>query len=157
MSDMLDDHIIPVLLCGGQGRRLSPIANKETPKPVTKLKGEALCMLQTTFLRTTSFGPAVLVTQDSYAQRIRSLLADLTFSYPYDLLSEPMARDTAAAVALAALYLGNHPERMMLVLPIDHAIAREEEFRRAVHKAAENLPPGKVTLFGANAESAEPS
>ena len=135
-----------VILAGGSGSRLWPMSRQNLPKQFLILNGEA-SLLQTTIdrLSPTIKGESVLiVTQESHAkgEAYHALL-------PYQALYEPIGRNTAPAIALAAAYLmveGVDP--VMVVLPADHIITDEVSFRALLDVAIHAAQSGKLVTFG---------
>jgi len=135
-----------VILAGGSGSRLWPLSRQHLPKQFLVLDGEA-SLLQTTInrLSPTIDGESVLiVTQESHAkgEAYHALL-------PYQALYEPVGRNTAPAIALAAAYLtvgGADP--VMVVLPADHIIKDEVSFRSHLDTAIQAAQNGKLVTFG---------
>jgi mannose-1-phosphate guanylyltransferase len=125
-----------VILAGGGGTRLWPMSRPEGPKPFLPLL-DARSLLQRTVDRIVGhpelpLGPAdvTVVVDRRYAALVRSQLPGSR------VLSEPMGRNTAAAVALAAIRVERDPDDVMLVLPADHLIGDDAAFRRALGVAA---------------------
>jgi mannose-1-phosphate guanylyltransferase/mannose-6-phosphate isomerase-like protein (cupin superfamily) len=135
-----------VILAGGSGSRLWPLSRQHLPKQFLALDGEAT-LLQTTIdrLAPTIDGKNVLiVTQEAHAkgEAYHALL-------PYQSLYEPIGRNTAPAIALAAAYLmaeGDDP--VMVVLPADHIIKDEVRFRAHLDTAIQAAQSGKLVTFG---------
>lgn len=141
---MSDVHA--VILAGGSGSRLWPLSRQHLPKQFLVLDGEG-SLLQTTIDRlspTIEAKNVLIVTQESHAkgEAYHALL-------PYKSLFEPIGRNTAPAIALAAAYLmaeGKDP--VMVVLPADHIIKNEERFRALLDIAIETAQSGKLVTFG---------
>ncbi len=128
--------MLAVILAGGGGTRLWPLSRPECPKPFLPLLGSRT-LLQRTWGRIV---PALVdatdvavVTERRYADLVRAQLPDLRGEM---LLAEPVARNTAAAVALAATALGRPDDEVMLVLPADHLVSDEPAFRALLRRAA---------------------
>jgi mannose-1-phosphate guanylyltransferase len=138
-----------VIMAGGGGTRLWPLSSPERPKPFLPLLGDR-SLLQMTVDRLLvagglPIGPAdvAVVTDRRYAGFVRDQLPAAT------MLEEPVGRNTAAAVALAAHGLDRPGDEAMLVLPADHRIADEATFRDALATAASitgREPTALVTL-----------
>ncbi|HAF44770.1 MAG TPA: mannose-1-phosphate guanylyltransferase/mannose-6-phosphate isomerase [Gallionellaceae bacterium] len=135
-----------VILAGGSGSRLWPLSRQHLPKQFLALDGKAT-LLQTTINRlspTIAAKNVLIVTQESHAkgEAYHALL-------PYRALYEPIGRNTAPAIALAAAYLmaeGDDP--VMVVLPADHIIKDEVQFREHLDIAIRAAESGKLVTFG---------
>ena len=125
--------LIPVLLCGGSGTRLWPRSRKQAPKPFLPLVGEET-LFEATLTRCSGegdFAPPIVVTGRAHLAHVETQSAAVAGSR---VIVEPEARNTAAAIALAA---GRLPaDAIMLVCPSDHHIADEVAFREAARAAA---------------------
>lgn len=143
--------ITPVILCGGSGTRLWPRSRASKPKPFLSLVGDST-LFEATVTRVApghGFAPPVVVAGARHVEHIEAQLGagDAT------IVVEPAARNTAAAIALAALRLES--DTIMLVCPSDHHIADSEAFRDAAHKAAALATEGYLVSFGIEAKSPE--
>ncbi|OGO54040.1 MAG: hypothetical protein A2V84_09660 [Chloroflexi bacterium RBG_16_70_13] len=125
-----------VILAGGGGTRLWPLSRPETPKPFLPLLGDR-SLLQRTVDRITGHpelpidpDDICVVTDRRYAQLVRDQLPGIR------ILGEPSGRNTAAAIALAAIHLERPDDEVMIVLPADHLIEREDQFRGVLVAAA---------------------
>ncbi len=139
-------HVNAVILAGGTGSRLWPLSRQDLPKQFLTLEGSA-SLLQTTVNRLQpliSDRDVLVVTQETHAkgEAYHALL-------PYQSLFEPMGRNTAPAIALAAAYLmrdGEDP--IMVVLPADHVIKDEARFHLHLQTAIKAANAGKLVTFG---------
>lgn len=141
--------LTPVLLCGGVGSRLWPVSRELHPKQFLPLAGE-LSMLQNTLARTEGLvsAPPVVVCNEEHRFMVAEQLRQVNLA-PGALLLEPQGRNTAPAVALAALHeLARDPEALLLVLPADHLIRDTEAFTRAVSSAIPLALEGRLVTFG---------
>ena len=125
--------LIPVLLSGGVGSRLWPVSRAGRPKQFLPLGGEG-SMLQETQRRTEGLacGPAIVVCNAEHRFMVAEQLRGETAESPTIML-EPAGRNTAPAIALAALQAqSRHPEALLLVLPADHHVTDPAAFRATV-------------------------
>jgi mannose-1-phosphate guanylyltransferase len=136
-----------VILAGGGGTRLWPLSDPQHPKPFLPLFfGPHSSLLQKTVHRLTA-GSALglhgsdltIVTDQRYAEMVHAQLADAV------VLSEPAGKNTAAAIALAALAIDRPQDEVMVVLPADHLVVDEAGFR-AVLSAASDLAHGSFGI-----------
>lgn len=141
--------IHPVILSGGIGSRLWPLSRSLTPKQLLPLAGENT-LIQNTVLRVKGpdFAPPLIVCQAEH----RFLIAEQVRTagiVPAGILLEPAGRNTASAIAVAALTIHqNEPHALMLVLPADHVVGDLEAFDRAIAAAKEPAHSGKLVTFG---------
>jgi mannose-1-phosphate guanylyltransferase/mannose-6-phosphate isomerase len=145
--------LIPVILSGGAGTRLWPVSRKAHPKPFMKLvDGESLA--EKTFRRALAVAPnapILTVTSRDYYFYTRDLYNDMVGEeHDHPFLLEPLGRNTAPAIALAAIYLERRfgSQARMLVLPADHLIRDEAHFRTAVDEANSLAERGFLVTFG---------
>jgi mannose-1-phosphate guanylyltransferase/mannose-1-phosphate guanylyltransferase/mannose-6-phosphate isomerase len=143
--------IHPVILSGGSGTRLWPLSREHFPKQLLPLAGER-SMIQETALRAREAGLAapIVVCNAEHRFAIAEQMRAAGVA-PAALLLEPVARNTAAAVAAAAAHLAatGAPEGdMLLVLPSDHVILDRPAFAAAVARAATAAGLGRLVTFG---------
>ncbi|MBD3656645.1 MULTISPECIES: mannose-1-phosphate guanylyltransferase/mannose-6-phosphate isomerase [Marinobacter] len=141
--------MIPVILSGGNGSRLWPLSRKAYPKQFLPLVGDQ-SMLQQTLARLPIDGveAPVVVANDEHRFIVKEQL-DAIGSEPLAIVLEPFGRNTAPAVAMAAIEVARKdPKAIMLVLPADHAIDDTDAFRSAVLRAEEVARSGGLVLFG---------
>ncbi len=148
--------ILPVILCGGMGSRLWPLSRKNYPKQFLTLGDGDKSLLQDTLLRVSGQGflPPLIVTNEEHrflvAEHARSVHAECS------IILEPEGRNTAPAVAAAALFAKKkHGDAQLLVLPSDHVIKDEAAFLAAVRKAAVAANEGYLVTFGITPEYPE--
>jgi mannose-1-phosphate guanylyltransferase/mannose-6-phosphate isomerase len=144
--------IIPVILCGGSGTRLWPESREDLPKQFLKLV-DSHTLLRNTMERAVSVtnAPAkdiVCVCLEKLAAEIKDEI--VKFGAGDHVLAEPTARNTAAAVALAAQYCAKEfgPEAYMWVLPSDHYIGKLDVLKQAVELAVKSASSDKLVTFG---------
>ncbi len=133
----LDGHLFAVIMAGGSGTRFWPASRRARPKQFLPIAGE-LSMIAQTCERLEGLVPlerVLVVTSGDLAPAVRACLPELPEA---NLLVEPVGRNTAACVALAALEVARRdPEGVQLVLPADHVISPPEEFRASLAAAAD--------------------
>ncbi|HRE15222.1 MAG TPA: sugar phosphate nucleotidyltransferase, partial [Usitatibacteraceae bacterium] len=146
-------RLIPTILCGGAGSRLWPVSREWHPKPFIRLS-DGRSLLQKAFLRG--------VGQPGAAQVLTVTNRELFFktmdeyrevngaSLPLAFVLEPFGRNTAAAVAAAALSVArSHGEdAALLVLAADHLVTDEAAFAKAVARAMALAAEGRLVTFG---------
>jgi mannose-1-phosphate guanylyltransferase/mannose-1-phosphate guanylyltransferase/mannose-6-phosphate isomerase len=148
MSDSRSDgRIVPVILSGGAGKRLWPLSRAGRPKQLMAPAGGESLLQQTArrvFDRTRFEAPIVVAGAD-HADAVEAQLAAIGAS-PGLLIVEPFGRNTAAAIALAALAGGE--EDVLLVMPSDHLIADTHAFRAAIDRALPFAAQDWLVTFG---------
>ncbi len=147
---MSGDKIIPVILCGGAGTRLWPLSRRARPKQMLDLGGGG-SMLALTAARVADsslFEAPVVVAAADQAEAVEAELPGLG-----RLILEPAARNTAPAIALAALT--TPPDALLLVLPSDQLIRDPAALIEAIERAAPFAKAGWIVTFGMKAERAE--
>ena len=146
--------IVPVILSGGSGTRLWPMSRPEKPKQLLSLTDEAT-MLQLTARRIAGdrFAPPLVVANVRHADLIEAQLAELGVAAGL-LILEPSARNTAPAIALAAIAAGAG-DAPLLVMPSDHVIGDVDAFHAAVEAALPRVEEGWLVTFGIAADAAE--
>jgi len=138
-----------VILAGGSGTRFWPLSRTRTPKQLMSVFG-GKSMLQRTVERVLPLSPqrVMVVTNALQAEETARQLAELG-DFPVDIIAEPVGRNTAPAIALAAAIIAaRDPAATMLVLPADHYIRNEEEFCRVVTAAAAAATTGALVTLG---------
>ena len=145
---MSDPNLItPVILSGGGGTRLWPLSRPEKPKQFLALTG-AETMLQVTARRVadrTRYSEPLIVASQAHVDEIERQLAAISCAAAA-LVLEPAGRNTAPAIALAALAAG--PDAVLLVMPSDHVIQKEDAFHAAVAAGLPFARDGWLVTFG---------
>ena len=147
--------LIPVILSGGSGTRMWPLSRSAYPKQFLPLVGEKT-MLQQTALRIHDMpdlaAPIIISNAEQrfiVAEQLRAISVK-----PSSILLEPVGRNTAPAVAVAAVAaLRLDPNAVMLVWPSDHVILDEDKLRRYVERAARLAQDDYLVTFGIKPES----
>ena len=151
------NRIIPVILSGGTGTRLWPMSRESYPKQLLALTS-ARSLLQETVARVDDrarFAPPMIVCNGEHRFIIAEELKQAGVT-PHSIVLEPVGRNTAPALAVAALMLAaENAEALMLVLPSDHTIADQAAFHSAVASAAAAAGNGALITFGITPTAAE--
>ena len=141
--------IVPVILSGGSGTRLWPVSREAYPKQFLPLVGEDT-MLQATWKRVAQIAGAapIVVANQEHRFMAAEQLRECNVT-PQALILEPIGRNTAPAIAIAALQaLAGGNDALLLVLPSDHVVRDEKAFHDAVAQAAAAADTGKLVTFG---------
>lgn len=143
-------RIIPAILSGGSGSRLWPMSREMFPKQLLELCSDK-SMLQETATRVTDaglFAPPIVVCNEEHRFVIAEQLRQAGVK-PTAIILEPTARNTAAAVAVAALTAAEtDPDARLLALPADHLIRDRAAFLAAVAAADKAAAAGRLCTFG---------
>lgn len=149
--------IVPVVLCGGNGTRLWPLSREALPKQFVDL-GNGRTMLGETLKRSdfiSNGATPLLVCNKEHKFFVNGVLDAHHMSAT--VLLEPVSKNTAAAIALAAIVaLCKQEDPVLLVMPSDHKISDEAGFKKIVHKAVRLADNGNIVLFGVKPTRAEP-
>jgi len=141
--------LVPVLLAGGSGTRLWPTSRKSYPKQFVDLTGSGNSFLQSSLKRSEAMpeaAPWIIVTGEDYRFLVAQQANETKIKIG-SILLEPVARNTAPAIALAAFdALANYQSTKLLVQTADHYIQDLEAFGNIVHEAFESEAP--FVLFG---------
>ena len=141
-------HLQAVVLAGGSGTRFWPLSRPHRPKQLIDLSGQGVLLWQT-FDRLASLVTSKeswMVVGKSHAQGCMDAAPDI----PVDqVLIEPSARNTAAAIGLAAVHLvHSDPESMMVILPADHHVRDAQSFCKAIGLAASVAHDSTIVTLG---------
>ncbi|KOR30481.1 mannose-1-phosphate guanyltransferase [Achromatium sp. WMS2] len=149
----------PVILSGGAGTRLWPLSRATYPKQFLPLGGSST-MLQDTITRLDGLvsehpnvslrvKPPLVVCNEDHRFLVAEQLQNLNRLAGATILIEPVARDTAPALTLAALQATQNSQNpLLLVMPADHLIKRPAEFRRLLALGCTHIQPEQVVTFG---------
>lgn len=144
--------IVPVILCGGSGTRLWPRSRAAMPKPFLPLVGDKT-LFEATIARCprpAGFASPVVVTGAQHLEHVEAQLGEAPGA---SIIVEPAAKNTAAAIALAALRLP--ADAVMLVCPSDHHIGDPKAFAAAAKTAAALAEEGWLVSFGIEPKAPE--
>ena len=150
-------HVFTLVLAGGSGTRFWPASRKSRPKQVLGMGPDpSLPLIGHTLRRIRELCPAaqmIVATGDSLVDVTREALPDLDAS---SFLAEPIAKNTAPCIAWGAQVIAQRdPEAVVMVLPSDHHIEDEVEFRRILSLALETAAGGTITTVGIKPSRAE--
>ena len=151
-------QFVPTILCGGVGSRLWPISRQHHPKPFIRLS-DGQSLLQKAMLRGAKLDGAIEVLTVSN----RELLFKLEDEYrevnhaqiDTSFILEPFGKNTAAAIACAALHIANvhGPDTVLLILPADHLISNQAAFKQATRQAIHLANDNRLVTFGIKPDS----
>jgi mannose-1-phosphate guanylyltransferase/mannose-1-phosphate guanylyltransferase/mannose-6-phosphate isomerase len=148
--------IIPVVLSGGSGSRLWPVSRKSRPKQFLPLIQADRTLFQSTLERLDGIPemqPVIVVCNEEHRFMVAEQLYEIEHKHQ-GILLEPVGRNTAPAVTLAALYLLDKQttpvkaDPIMLVLPADHVIPDVEAFQKTIMEARTVAEAGYLVTFG---------
>lgn len=142
--------IIPVILSGGSGTRLWPLSRKMFPKQFLSLVGDET-MLQSTLSRLDGLdiSAPIIVCNEDHRFIVAEQMRQMGVDHPHIIL-EPEGKNTAPAIALAALHAKEHfnEDSLLLVLSADHVIQDEAAFHNAIVLASKEALNEKLVTFG---------
>ena len=139
--------VIPVILSGGSGTRLWPMSRKAYPKQLLRLAGPDT-MLQQTALRVSHLDDPIIVCNQDHRFMVAEQLQEVGIK-PASIILEPVARNTAPAIALAAIKACRFDEDAIIaVFPADHLIKNQDAFVDAMQVAVAAAESGKLATFG---------
>lgn len=157
--------LVPVILAGGSGQRLWPLSRTQRPKPFLPLPQGGTLFGKTVARAAALPGVETIltITAESLLPMTRSQVAETlskTNNISASFLAEPMGRNTAAAIAMAALwtrqrYEKNADDVVLLVLPADHLIENQQAFADAVRAAVACAAQHEIVAFGIKPTRAE--
>ena len=150
-------HVFTLVLAGGSGTRFWPASRKSRPKQVLGMGPDpSLPLIGHTLRRVASLCPPeqmIVATGEALIDVTREALPELG---PSSFIAEPVARNTAPCIAWGAQVIARRdPEAVIMVLPSDHHIENEPEFRRILAAALENAARGTITTVGITPTRAE--
>ncbi len=153
---MPDARIIPVVLSGGSGTRLWPVSREKHPKQLQPLlDGESLLQNTLRRLEGLPLGAPIVVSNQEYRFITAEQLRQLGLSN-WTLLLEPVGRNTAPALTVAALYASRGgADPVLLATPADHHVRDVAAFRGAVLRGLSEAEKGAVVTFGIVPDRAE--
>lgn len=143
--------LYPVIMAGGSGTRFWPLSRHLFPKQLLRIGGEHTLIQQTMrrVIGCASAANVLISTNAAQADLIRAQLVDWKEDLTNGFILEPEGRNTAPAIALAAIeVMGRDPDGLMLVVPADHVVTGQREFETAVQLASQLAEKGYLVTFG---------
>ena len=147
-------HITPVILCGGSGTRLWPLSRRAFPKQFLILSGkttlfqQAVERLQALKNASVSINDTLIVTNEEHRFLVLDQLREMK-EVKAQLLLEPIGRNTAPALTLAALQATDNSEDPILVVtPADQTVQDQANFTKSLHHAIEVASKGSIVVLG---------
>jgi mannose-1-phosphate guanylyltransferase/mannose-6-phosphate isomerase len=140
-----------VILCGGAGTRLWPVSRRLFPKQLLRLTGDDSLLQQTAQrLSGEHFSPAIVVSGEEQGPLVEGQL-EAAGAEVEAILLEPFGRNTAAAAALAAIWLQHRGDGddILLLVPSDHVIGNRDAFMKAIDIGIPHAEAGAIVTFGA--------
>lgn len=138
-------------MAGGSGTRFWPLSRHFFPKQLLRIGGEET-LIQQTMRRILGCAPpqrVLISTNGSQAELIKGQLSNWKDELQHNFVLEPDGRNTAPAIALAALeVMKRDPDGLMLVVPADHVVTGQRDFEAAVELAAQLAADGYLVTFG---------
>jgi len=143
-------QLVPVILIGGAGTRLWPVSRKNHPKQFLNITGDQT-LLQATLSRlddVQNIAKSIILCNEKHRFTAAEQLTEMEHDFG-DLILEPVGKNTAPAVAIAALRATQeYKDALLLVLPADHVIQDVEAFHKAIAVATKAAEAGKLATFG---------
>ena len=144
--------VLPVILSGGKGKRLWPLSRSSYPKQYLEIHGESKnTFLQNTYLRLKGIKnllPPLIVCNEEQRFLVAEQMRKINV-VPNSILLEPFGRNTAPAIALAALMtIEKDYDQILLILPSDHKIEKVDIFRKRISEAIDLAKKGDLVTFG---------
>ncbi len=144
----IDEKIVPIILSGGSGTRLWPVSTEDRPKQFLELLGPQT-LFQLTLRRCNDerfFAPPIIVGSAASRQLLIEQMDEIGMDAG-NIILEPCARNTAPAIALAAMACDD-PQSLMLVMPSDHIIKNVDMFQEAVRQSIALAKARWLVTFG---------
>ncbi len=137
-----------IILIGGSGERLWPISRELYPKSLLRLYGEKTLLQNTYEMALEMVHPKNIISMTNVRQTTDvNLQLKKIYNNPI-IISEPMAKNTAPAVASALTYIKNKRDEIVVILPVDFSVDDKEEFLSAINKAKILANNGYIAAIG---------
>ena len=149
---MSNSPVVPVILCGGSGTRLWPLSRESFPKQYLSIGSDnKKSLLQRTQIRILDFKnitQPILVCNENHRFIVAEQMREINIE-DYSILLEPIGRNTAPAIAVAALKaLEKEEDPILLVLSSDHEILDEDKFKNVLESGINYAENGSLAIFG---------
>ena len=149
---MLKSCIIPVILCGGTGSRLWPLSRQSYPKQFLSINSKAnKSLLQSTQERIKNINglkDPILICNEEHRFLVAEQMREINIK-PNSILLEPFGRNTAPAIAIAAIKATEtKDDPLLLVLPADHEIKNRDNFLKTISSGCKCANENRLVLFG---------
>tara|TARA_Y100000589_G_scaffold332001_1_gene388516 strand:- start:7071 stop:8507 length:1437 start_codon:yes stop_codon:yes gene_type:complete len=156
---MLENKILPVILCGGSGERLWPLSRSSYPKQFLALNEKSKnTFIQETYERLIGLENLIrplIVCNEEHRFIVAEQMREKSIK-PLSIFLEPYGRNTAPAITIAALkLLEENKDPYLLILSADHFIRDKKKFRKTIEKGIEFSKKGLIITFGVNPTSPE--
>lgn len=142
------DNLYAVIMAGGSGTRFWPLSREAMPKQLLRIDGGET-LIQQTIARVSPLVPAdriYIVTNKNHAEQIRFQVPEIRKE---NYIIEPVAKNTAAAIGLAAIHIHHHnPDGIMAVLAADHVIRHKDRFLKTLKDASGTARSGYLVTIG---------
>lgn len=146
----MPSRIYPVILCGGSGTRLWPVSREDLPKQFVNFFSDKSLLQETLELTSDrkNYAPPIIISNKRFEHLLKSQIEAVGLDYT-SIILEPVARNTAPAIALAALSLiKNNSNDCMFVMPSDHKIIQKKLFSQTVSEAEQYAQNGQLVTMG---------
>ena len=161
IKEFLEEKIMKVvIIAGGSGTRLFPMSRKKYPKQFLKIADEKSLFQKTVerSLLTVNAEDLIIITNKDYQFHVKDQLSELFPSLttrhhlPFNLILEPVGKNTAPAIALAARFaldiLKIHEDEVLFIVPSDHFISPKDKFAEYMKRAESIAKEGYIVTFG---------
>ncbi len=148
----MQKNLVAIILAGGSGSRLWPLSRELYPKQFLNFS-EDKTLLQLTYARLKQFTENIItVANDKHLPGVSFQLLEIEKDAKHNIIGEPVAKNTAPAIALGSLFIqenfAEHGDPVIIVAPSDHLIKDDKSFTKAVLEGAEIAKQGYIVTFG---------
>ena len=142
--------VLTVVLAGGSGSRLWPVSRKNSPKPFLKIDDDSILQKTVKRIAALKSDDYLFVINDEHLFKLENDIERTNIDFNYSIITEPIGRDSAPAIATAALYARDEmdEETILFVVPADHLIDDTEKFAQAYQEAVELAQQDLLVTMG---------